>query len=237
MIRAFGYVRCSSLTQLSGDGPERQEQAIRTYAKIQGIEIVRIFTDSATGTTDDLTKRVAFGEMLLEIMGNGVRTVIVESADRFARDLICAETLIGKLKASGAKLFDSSGNDLTVSDGNPTKKFIRQILGAVAELAKAELVWRMRAGKQAIKARGERCEGTKPYGQHPKYPDEAKILAEMVELQRSGLSVQAVADELNRRKYRMRNGNPWSMGQTRNVLQYQKNGKQTKEARNAVEPK
>jgi DNA invertase Pin-like site-specific DNA recombinase len=49
--------------------------------------IVDWFYDKAVRGADVITERPGFVAMLDRIAGNGVRTIIVESPDRFARDL------------------------------------------------------------------------------------------------------------------------------------------------------
>jgi hypothetical protein len=54
--------------------------------------------------------------MLDRIDGNGVRTVIVESAERFARKMLTAELGILLLVTRGVTLMTASGEDLTDTD-------------------------------------------------------------------------------------------------------------------------
>ena len=70
---------------------------------------------------------------------NGVRTVIVEDASRFARELMAQELGITLLISRGVRLLTASGDDLTASD-DPSRKMMRQIAGAFAEYEKARLV-------------------------------------------------------------------------------------------------
>jgi DNA invertase Pin-like site-specific DNA recombinase len=49
--------------------------------------IVEWFYDKAVRGSDAVTGRPGFVAMLDRIAGNGVRSIIVESPDRFARDL------------------------------------------------------------------------------------------------------------------------------------------------------
>ena len=50
------------------------------------------------------------------IVGDGLRTVIVEDASRFARDLVVQELGIALLAKRGVRLLTASGDDLTDSD-------------------------------------------------------------------------------------------------------------------------
>jgi DNA invertase Pin-like site-specific DNA recombinase len=87
-----------------------------------------------------------FAEMLERLMSNGARTIIAESPDRFARDLM---VLAGHdmLKARGVTLIAASVPTRFVED-TPTAVLVRQALGAVAEFKRRPLSpnWRRRAG-------------------------------------------------------------------------------------------
>ena len=82
------------------------------------------------------------------------KTIIVESPDRFARDLLVQLTGHDLLKARGITLIAASAPTHFTED-TPTARLIRQVLGAVAEFEKAALVVEARGGAEA-EARGER---------------------------------------------------------------------------------
>ena len=68
--------------------------------------------------------RAGFAALLDRIEGNGVRTVLVEDASRFARELMAQELGITLLISRGVRLLTASGDDLTASD-DPTRKMMR----------------------------------------------------------------------------------------------------------------
>jgi DNA invertase Pin-like site-specific DNA recombinase len=125
--------------------------------------------------------------MMTEIAGNGVRTIIVESASRFARDLIVQETGYQYLRGLGITLIAADDPDAFTSD-TPTQVLIPQILGAVSQFQKAELVAKLAAARARKRARGGHSDGPKPA------PDAAKALARR--LRRKGLSLRAITAEL-----------------------------------------
>ena len=125
--------------------------------------------------------------MITEIAGNGVRTIIVESASRFARDLIVQETGYQYLRGLGITLIAADDPDAFTSD-TPTQVLIPQILGAVSQFQKAELVAKLAAARARERARGGHSDGPKPA------PDAAKALARR--LRRKSLSLRAIAAEL-----------------------------------------
>jgi DNA invertase Pin-like site-specific DNA recombinase len=69
----------------------RQRHAIQGFAKRAGFGIVEEFYDAAVSGADPIETRAGFASLLDRIEGNGVRTVIVEDASRFARELMAQE--------------------------------------------------------------------------------------------------------------------------------------------------
>jgi len=67
--------------------------------------------------------------------GRSVRTIIVETANRFARDLITQETGWRFLRDAGIALIAADSPDAFLDD-TPTAVMIRQILGSVAQFEK-----------------------------------------------------------------------------------------------------
>ena len=90
---AIAYLRTSSATNVGADkdSDKRQRQAIEAFAKHAGHELVGEFYDKAVSGADPIETRPGFAAMLERIESNGVRTIIVETANRFARDLMVQE--------------------------------------------------------------------------------------------------------------------------------------------------
>jgi DNA invertase Pin-like site-specific DNA recombinase len=90
------------------------------------------FYDAAVSGADHIEAREGFAAMLAYIASTGARTIIVETASRFARDLMVQEVGFAKLQALGIKLV-AADSPHSFLDDTPTSKLIRQILGAVSE--------------------------------------------------------------------------------------------------------
>src|ERR1700733_14942974 len=101
--KAFAYYRTSSAANVGGDKDSlaRQQSAVEAYARANGVEIAATFYDAAISGADAIDDRPGFQTMLTAIAGNGVRTVLVETANRFARDLIVQETAYRFLRGQG----------------------------------------------------------------------------------------------------------------------------------------
>jgi DNA invertase Pin-like site-specific DNA recombinase len=104
--RAVAYFRTSSATNVGADKDslKRQRAAVRAFAKSAGYEIVEEFYDAAVSGADDINERPGFAAMLQRLLGNGIRTIIVETASHFARDLIVQETGWRYLRDAGVTL-------------------------------------------------------------------------------------------------------------------------------------
>jgi DNA invertase Pin-like site-specific DNA recombinase len=92
------------------------------------------FYDAAASGADAIDSRACFTAMLERIEGNGVRTIIVETASRFARDLMVQEVGHAKLREWG--LISLRQTIPAFIDDTPTAKLVRQVLGAISELDK-----------------------------------------------------------------------------------------------------
>jgi DNA invertase Pin-like site-specific DNA recombinase len=120
---------------------------VRAYADTNDIEIVGEFYDAAVSGADMIHTRPGFENMLKAILGNGVRTILVETANRFARDLIVQETGYQYLKARGVDII-AVDSPTSFLDDTPTATLIRQVLGAVAQFEKSALVARLAGGRK-----------------------------------------------------------------------------------------
>src|SRR5262249_17957954 len=84
--------------------------------------------DQDVSGADPIESRPGFSALLDRIESNGVRTVVVEDASRFARQLIVQEAGIIALIERGVQVLTSSGDDLTETS-DPFKIAMRQIAG------------------------------------------------------------------------------------------------------------
>lgn len=164
-MNAVAYYRTSSATNVGGDKDSlpRQREAVMAYAQAQGHEIVREFYDAAVSGTDLVDERPQFREMMQYMHSNGARTIIVESASRFARDLMVQEAGYEMLRARGIQLIAADSPEMFLSD-EPMAVAIRQMLGVIVRLERALLVQKLRGARdRKSAAAGERIEGSKAW--------------------------------------------------------------------------
>ena len=145
------------------------------------LSLAAIGQPSVSQSEDWYKTRPGFAALLDRIEGNGVRTVIVEDASRFARELVTQELGILALIKRGVRVLTASGDDLTDSS-DPSRKMMRQIAGSFAEYEKARLVAKLKAARERKRLATGKCEGRKSH---------AEMSPEMVQDRRGAAPAQA----------------------------------------------
>jgi DNA invertase Pin-like site-specific DNA recombinase len=177
--KAVAYLRTSSKANVGADkdSDKRQRAAIEVFAKAAGYEIVETFNDAAVSGADSVGERAGFVAMLERLLSNGAKTVIVESPDRFARDLMVQLAGHDMLKAKGVTLIAASAPTFFIEE-TPTAVLVRQVLGAVAQFEKATLVAKLAAARNRKRATGVKVEGRRSHAEErPEVVALAKRLA------------------------------------------------------------
>jgi DNA invertase Pin-like site-specific DNA recombinase len=160
--KAVAYLRTSSKANVGADkdSDKRQRAAIESYARAAGYEIVDTYYDAAVSGADPVDDRPGFAEMLERLLSNGARTILVESPDRFARDLMVQLAGHDMLNAKGVTLIAASAPTFFLED-TPTAVLVRQVLGAVAQFEKATTVAKLAAAWRRKRQANGKCEGRK----------------------------------------------------------------------------
>lgn len=183
---AIAYYRTSSQAGVGDDkdSETRQRRAVEQYATREGLVIVAEYYDAAVSGADPVTTREAFQRMMEERKAN---VILVETANRFARDLIVQLTGHEMLLEAGFTLIPVDAPNHFLED-TPTARLIRQVLGAVSEFEKATITARMHSGRmKRIREQGW-CGG------QPAIP--AQVKERMRAIRATGVSYRDVAARL-----------------------------------------
>lgn len=218
-VPAIAYLRTSSQANVGGDSDKRQRDAITRYAKAADLEVVAEFYDAAVSGADPIDQREGFTGLLAWAQENGVKTIIVENASRFARDVVVQETGYRLLTAQGFTLIAADDPDAFTAD-TPTQDLVRQILGAVAQFEKANLVAKLKAARdRKSREEGRRIEGRKGYTTtNPEMVREVKRLARRSPKTGKARSLREIATELAVAGYTTAAGKPFSASQVQRLL-------------------
>ena len=211
--RAIGYLRVSTDQQRdSGLGLEAQRAAIEATAARLGLSFATVHTDAGLSGSLGVEDRPGLADAL-----NALRrgdTLIVAKRDRIARDAFVSVLIEREAAKKGARILSAAGEGTETDD--PAAVFTRRILDAVAELERGLTAARTRAALRAKRARGERA-GCEPYGfrvngdgrtLYPHDPEQL-IVAVIQDCRAAGVSLRAIATELNTQGLRTRAGTAW----------------------------
>ncbi len=216
--KAYAYLRVSGQGQVDGNGFDRQEEAIRKYAKKAGIKIEGVFRENGVSGTTNETDRPAFQEMMTAILNNGVRMVIVERLDRLAREYMVQESLLIYLASKKVDLISASTEENVTEavQADPMKKAVIQIQGVFSELEKNLLVNKLRVARERVRKETGKCEGRKRYGETEEEHAVIRRIRAMRRKRRNGakgMTLQAIADKLNSEGIPTKDGKQWTTGQ------------------------
>jgi DNA invertase Pin-like site-specific DNA recombinase len=223
----IGYIRVSTKKQGdSGLGLEGQRTAVETHARQMGARIAAWYTEVETGKISDrpeLAKALAHAKRSRAVLA-------VAKLDRLARNVAFTSALM------------RSGADFVACDNPHANKLTIHILAAVAEDEAERISQRTIAALQAAKARGTLLGSARPG--HWEGREEARLAGleaartasakvrtkaaaeaysdlapTLAELRARQLSLQAIADELNKQGHTTRRGKPWNPVQVSRVLE------------------
>ena len=112
---------------------------------------------------------------------------------------------------------------ISVTDGDllendPTRKLVRQVLGAIAEYDKVMTVQKLRAARNRKKALTGKCEGRKSY--HESNPALIEEIKRLRRKPRNGkrLSIKATMDSLNDSGFTTATGKPFTVSRLENII-------------------
>ncbi len=203
---AWGYLRVSGVGQLDGFGFERQCETIQTYADRAGYILLGVTMEQYTGKE---AERPALDKLIAFCKDNGIKTIIVECSDRFARYLEVQTKLIYKVMQEGLTVHSAAlGLDLVEAlTGSPDSAFQVKLFGLLAEWERSKICDRLASGRRAKKAKTGRCEGQKPFGY---FENEKECHERMKELVEEGKTRVQTAKILNGEGFRTRSGTLWT---------------------------
>ena len=232
------YMRTSSAANVGDDkdSESRQRARCQEFADNRSMTIMQEYKDPAVSGTDPLICRPGFSRMVADCIACGIKTILVESGDRFARDLVVQETGIQWLRDLGIAVICADNVEQYTNPGC-TGALVRQMLGAVNEFVAAQARERLTHGRQkalasvAADPRGQRSYNNNPkvggpaslLEHDPELVSEMKVYAKMDAKKRPSLTDIAKKLRTIKRSWSVRSGEnkgkPWARKQIRLFLQ------------------
>ena len=169
------YARVSTV---AGQSPDMQLAELREYAERRGWHVTEEYIDH--GVSGAKESRPALNTLMADAKQRKFDVVACWKLDRFGRSLRHVVTALADFEALGIA-FVSLRDQLDLS--TPTGRFMFQIVAAFAELERAMIAERVRAGLENAKRKGKKL------GRHPIPVDKARI----ARLRASGASIRAIS--------------------------------------------
>lgn len=220
-LRLVMLLRVSTAGQLDGYGLEAQEKDCRRWVRaagpgLGGVRIVRVCTDGGvTGKAGD-DERPGLSEALQLIAAGEADGILAPNLDRVARELTQQEAILSVVWAHGSRAFTADrGEHLPDDEDDPMRTFVRQVMGAAAQLERGLIAKRLRTGRKTKAAKGEYAYGAPAYGQRAEEKAltvdsaEAEVLEQMRAWQTKGVSIRGICERLNAAGIPSKRGGRW----------------------------
>jgi DNA invertase Pin-like site-specific DNA recombinase len=218
-MKVVAYLRVSTDRQAEeGHGLDVQEEAIRAWAKKQGHRIVTWTGDEGVSGSNSLDNRIGLADAVSAIRTGVATGLVVYRLDRLARDLIVQETLLAEIKRGGGEVLSTSAAEagyLTDDPDDPSRKLIRQVLGAVSEYERSMIALRLRSGRRRKHEQGGFAYGSPRFGFKAEHgalvpDDEQQVTVRRIAALRSeGASLRAIAEALAAEGFTPKRGGRW----------------------------
>lgn len=220
------YVRVSSEEQVEGYSIDAQLDALREHCRIHRITIAKEYVDAGR-SAKSIQGRPALQELLIDVERGRFQVVIVWKLNRLARnlkDLLQMLKIFNKYNVNLQSLTEEIKTDTAM--GN----FIVQMLGAAAELERAQICENVRLGVRERNRQGKWNSGNMVLGYRwnkdpkPGQPqleiveEEAALVRYIYGLYTDGLGLKAITNRLNKEGYRTKKGLAFGIAAVRGIL-------------------
>lgn len=224
-MRAYGYIRVSSVEQIKGTSLDAQTREIRAYSELKGITLVDVVIDPAIKGEIPINERPQGRRLVEAIEAKAIDTVIICKLDRAFRSASDCLNRVEEWEKKGISLHIINYAGQVVDTSNPMGKLWLTLMAGFAEFEKNLIKERCSNGRASRKAEGKATGGT-PFGYRKDsnnylVPDKAEqaIIAEIKGLKEEGLSYNAIARSLNQRGVLTKNGGgKWAPAQVSRIL-------------------
>ena len=185
MQRVAAYFRTSSTANKDGDSLPRQRDAVQEYAARNQMTIEVTRHDVKTGNSA-IEERAGFADLIAECQERELTVILVENASRFSRDLIHQEMGVEQLQKLGLHLIPVDAPEYFTED-TPSRVLIRQVLGAVSQFEKGNVVAKLKRGRNKKREEtGKKVGGRQSFAElDPQLVTNAKRISRQVSKTRS----------------------------------------------------
>lgn len=220
------YVRVSTEEQANeGVSLAAQEERIRAYCQLRGLELVAVVVDAGVSAGKPLASREGGARVLELVRRKQAGAVVALKLDRLFRNAAdCLSTVEGWDRAGVAlHLVDIGG--ASVDTSSAMGRFFLTVMAGAAEMERNQIRERTSLALQHKAAQHELV-GSVPYGFRLaddgrtllEHEGEQEVIRIARELRATGMSLRAIGAELEARGLRTRKGTAWAAPQVQRMV-------------------
>ena len=223
-IRLIGYARASREDAArNGTSLSSQRQRIRAYARAQQWELLQIEVDAAVSGHAAPAERPALTRALAALGSGRADGIAVAALDRLSRNAIETLLLIERSQREGWRLV---ALDQSLDTGTATGALVAEVMVEVAGMYREQIRERTRSALDRVAREGRARSRLTPYGWRTgrgrirvergdrgklrPHVEEQQTLQQMLRLRSDGKGPQFIAEQLNAKGRRRREGRPWT---------------------------
>src|SRR6266849_4154882 len=211
--RTIAYLRVSTDKQADrGVSLDAERAKVAAYAELYDLELAEVIVDA--GESAKSLDRPGLQRALAMLKAGEAEALLVVKLDRLTRSVVDLGTLVERYFAPGKAALLSVGEQIDTRSA--AGRLVLNVLASVSQWEREAVGERTSAALQHKAAQGEYTGGDVPYGYRlaadgerlEAEPAEQVLLAQARRLRRKGLSLRAVARELEAKGFRTRKGRP-----------------------------
>jgi site-specific DNA recombinase len=221
-MKAIAYIRASTDEQEITLAV--QAEKIAAYCIMRRLELAEVIRDAGVSGSVPLGERPAGQQLALALRRHGAVHVVALKLDRLFRDAAdaLAQTKAWDKAGIALHLCDMGGG--AVDTSSPMGRIMLTMLAGFAEFERALIAERTAAAMRHKQAKGEYIGGRAPYGHRllagelVEDASEQAVIAEARRLKAAGLSLRAIATELQRAGMVARSGQAFTATQVQRMV-------------------
>lgn len=221
--RTVAYIRVSTDKQADkGFSLEAQRAKVEAYASLYDLNLVEVVVDA--GVSAKTLDRPGLKRALGMLKAGQADALLVVKLDRLTRSVVDLGALVDTYFAAGKWALLSVGEQIDTRSA--AGRLVLNVLASVSQWEREAIGERTSAAMQHKASQGEFTGGAAPYGYQVaedgvrlvEVAAEQAVLEEARTLRAAGMSLRAVAAELDRMGMRSRSGKPFAAVQVARMV-------------------
>lgn len=220
--RVVGYIRVSTAKQAdAGHSLEAQKAKLDAYCALYGLDLVEVYADEGASASS-MQGRAGLAMALADVRTGRADGILVAKLDRLTRSTRDLGVILDECNKKGWALLSVAEQLDTASAAG---RLVVGILGVVGQWERETIAERTSEAMQSMRTRGLYTGGKVPYGfelvdgQLVECAAEQLVIEAVKVMRDAGLSLRAVAKQLEQKGMLARAGKPWTAQSIANIAE------------------